>query len=224
MKCSRLIIVTLASALMLVGCGTDSLPAASGGSNGAGSETNTSDGGNAAPGDTDASPGDAGDSGDPGGAGDAPDAGSAGDYLRLEGQELSFAFAEYTIDESHDVSSVATSMYICSPNGADTGVFRAAGFLVDDANSVIFDEFSWRGHAYFALPFDDTVAADEHPIVQLELNDRGLVLTTSNTDPAAVAGTFSVDGTTATGDFMVPDLNGGAPQHLEFRVTCPAGE
>lgn len=142
----------------------------------------------------------------------------ASDYLRLDGEDLLFGFDEYTVDSGHNYSAIIRRT--CTPNQSGTDIFRAIGWMVDEDNNVILNDKGWVGYAHVSLPINDEAATKMDPWVQLELKEHGLVLTTDGTDPAAIEGTFTVDGATAIGDFMVPNQDGGPAQRVEFRVTC----
>lgn len=211
MRSAGVIAVALVGALALVGCSAEPTTEPVG-------ATSSQDGDQSAQPEADRSPDST--TAAPDESTPAPEAERTSDYVRLDGEDLPLSFEGYTLDPDHDLASVVESMSMCHADHGGTGVFRAVGWMVDENNDVMLNDDVWLGHAYISLPFDGEAAAESNPVVQLELNERGVILNTEAADPAAIEGTFTVDGDSATGDFMVPDLGGGPDRRVEFHVTC----
>lgn len=140
-----------------------------------------------------------------------------GDYVIVDGEQLPVMFSGFTVDESK--VAARTINRHCEPNYGRTGQFQAWGYLVDDNGQVLTSETAWFGLVRISLNTREDV--ELAPYVDVELDDRGLWLSLVDPNPRDPDGGFTVDGNVATGDFLVPDMNGGPDQRVEFQVTCP---
>lgn len=205
--------------LLVTGCATDDdVISSSTGPGGAESSSPAEEPG--AGSDEESAPGPADDAGsgtgEPG-SGTGEPGQSEGDYVIVDGERLPVMFSGFTVDESKVAARTVASY--CDSNHMRTGQFRAWGYLVDDAGQVLTTDTNWIGLVRLTLNTRDDI--EVAPYVDVELHDRGLWLSLVDPNPADPDGGFSVEGKTATGDFLVPDMNGGPDQRVEFRVACP---
>lgn len=213
----RLAVVMGTLLLLATGCAADDDPRISGaGGAGTGQSSSAKEPGAGSDEGSAAGPADEAGS-DPAGSDPAGSEQSEGDYVIVDGESLPVMFSEYTVDESKVAARTVASY--CHSNHMRTGQFRAWGYLVDDAGQVLTTDTNWIGLVRLTLNTRDDI--EVAPYVDVELHDRGLWLSLVDPNPADPDGGFSVEGTTVTGDFLVPDMNGGPDQRVEFRVTCP---
>ena len=212
MRPGWLLTLAAASLLLITGCSVpdeEKIISSTAGPGGQGSES----GGEAGePGSETGTQPDAESGADP----DGP-AGIEGDYVIVDGERLPVMFSGFTVDESK--VAARTINRHCEPNYARTGQFQAWGYLVDDNGQVLTSETAWFGLVRISLNTREDV--ELAPYVDVELDDRGLWLSLVDPNPRDPDGGFTVDGNVATGDFLVPDMNGGPDQRVEFQVTCP---
>lgn len=205
----RLVAIAAVLLLVVTGCADDKIIASTGtgqvGENGQGSES----GGDA--GDPDANEGD--DKGDDPAVPTTPGA----DFVTIDGVPYPFAFSGFTTDESNIYARATLRQ--CEPNLSRTGLFQAYGYLVDENNSVLFAEKGWEGLMQVALMARDDYAMP--PNIGVEFAEPGPNLNLTGTAPESIDGSYTVDGNIAVGSFLVPDLNGGPAQRVEFQITCP---